>query len=119
MVLEDELKWVDAADLQLGDTVLAADGSTGTVEAVTIIDAPQVMYNLTIDLVATYVVGIGQWVVHNVNFCLLPYEEHGLSGSLQIAISDAIGQSDPNMLIAVRSRAAYADQFEGLIPNRC
>lgn len=67
IVIEDELQWTEAKHLNIGDTVLAADGSTGTVEAVQVVDEPQVMYNLTVDLVATYLVGEQGWIVHNVD----------------------------------------------------
>ncbi|MEO1254999.1 MAG: hypothetical protein AAFY41_08950 [Bacteroidota bacterium] len=37
------------------------------------IDEPQTMYNLTISLVATYLVGEQGWVVHNIGFDISPY----------------------------------------------
>ncbi|GAB5492118.1 MAG: hypothetical protein Phog2KO_23330 [Phototrophicaceae bacterium] len=61
----EEYHWVEAGNLNIGDTVVSSNGSLGEVEAVTVIDEPQTMYNLTVDLVATYLVGEGQWVVHN------------------------------------------------------
>jgi len=48
---------------------IAADGAVGPVEAVTVSAAPQTMYNLTVAHVATYLVGNGRWVVHNVDEC--------------------------------------------------
>lgn len=60
-----ESGWVEAGQLNIGDEVLASDSSCGVVEAITIIHEPQTMFNLTVELVATYVVGSGQWVVHN------------------------------------------------------
>lgn len=66
LVMDGETtRWVEAGQLNIGDTVLAADGTTGIVEAVEVVDEPQTMYNLTVALAATYLVGSGQWVVHN------------------------------------------------------
>ena len=62
----EELRWVEAGQLIIGDMVVSADGTIGLVEAVEIILEAQTMYNLTVALSATYVVGTGQWVVHNV-----------------------------------------------------
>lgn len=67
----DEYRWVEAEHLNIDDQVVSVDSSLGVVEAVTIIDEPQTMYNLTVDLVATYVIGEGHWVVHNSNWPLL------------------------------------------------
>jgi hypothetical protein len=58
---------VDVGNLQVCETLIAADGAIGPVEAVTVSAAPQTMYNLTVAHVATYLVGDGQWVVHNQN----------------------------------------------------
>ena len=51
----------------MGDAIRAADGTVGVVEVVTVVHAPGVMVNLTVDLAATYLVGDGRWVVHNVD----------------------------------------------------
>ncbi|MEO1255757.1 MAG: nucleic acid/nucleotide deaminase domain-containing protein, partial [Bacteroidota bacterium] len=62
--------------LNIGDLVRAADGSCGAVETVTVIDEQQTMYNLTISLVATYLVGEQGWVVHNKDgWCRFASEE--------------------------------------------
>jgi len=58
--------WVPAADLHAGEAVWRRDGSSGTVEAVSHTQRPQVMYHLTVDTAHTYFVGDGLWVVHNV-----------------------------------------------------
>jgi len=63
-LLSDGL-WIEAGKLEVGDEVLAADGSVGVVETVVVVDTPQTMVNLTVELAATYVVGAGRWVVHN------------------------------------------------------
>lgn len=57
--------WIAAGNLAVGDTILALDGDTGSVEKVTFIAQPQEMYNLTVEEVHTFGVGDGQWVVHN------------------------------------------------------
>ena len=57
--------WVEASKLAVGDLVRRGGGSYGIVEVVLIIDEPQVMYNLSVSHVATYLVGEGLWVVHN------------------------------------------------------
>jgi RHS repeat-associated protein len=67
--------WVNAQDLQVGDEVVSADGDVGIVEAIERIDEPQMMYNLSVAVVATYLVGDGKWVVHNVD---LQFDENGL-----------------------------------------
>ncbi len=65
VVRDDQEQWIEAKHLHIGDSVLSGLGETGTVEDIIIIDQPQTMYNLTVSLVATYLVGNGQWVVHN------------------------------------------------------
>ncbi len=75
VVRDDQEQWVKAQDLHIGDSVLSGLGETGIVEDIIIIDQPQTMYNLTVSLVATYLVGDGQWVVHN----------QGIKRGLQIA----------------------------------
>jgi len=62
----DTGKWVIAKELQVGDVIYSAVHETGIVESVAVVDAPQMMYNLSVHLVANYFVGDGQWLVHNV-----------------------------------------------------
>lgn len=57
--------WVAAGDLQAGDHIQQADGTTGTVEAINIVYRLQPMYNLTVSTAHTFFVGDGQWLVHN------------------------------------------------------
>ena len=57
--------WTDAEDLQPGDDIRQADGSTGEVESIAIEETSQEMYNLTVDEAHTFFVGDGQWLVHN------------------------------------------------------
>lgn len=61
----DDERWVQAAYLDVGEQVLALNGDYGTVEDVQAVDAPQPMYNLTVDEAHTFFVGDGQWLVHN------------------------------------------------------
>ncbi len=67
--LAQSARWVDAIDLRVGDAVLQADGETGRVLAVGVVDAPQRMYNLTVDTAHTFFVGDQQWLVHNCGPC--------------------------------------------------
>ncbi len=77
VIRNNQEQWVQAQHLHIGDSVLSGLGETGIVEDIIIIDQPQTMYNLTVALVATYMVGDGQWVVHNAYFdedpILTPY----------------------------------------------
>jgi RHS repeat-associated protein len=57
--------WVDAEDLQTGDRVRQADGTTGIVWLQWNVHKTQEMYNLTVDTAHTFFVGDGQWLVHN------------------------------------------------------
>ena len=57
--------WVYAEDLQIGDEVRQADGTTGRVWLKWNVYKTQEMYNLTVDTAHTFFVGEGQWLVHN------------------------------------------------------
>jgi Pretoxin HINT domain len=63
--LTAELGWVNAQDLKPGEHVRRLDGSLGVVVAVTATPGQAVRYNLTVAQDHTFVVGQGQWVVHN------------------------------------------------------
>ncbi len=56
------------------------DGDYGSVEAITVTDAPQRMYNLTVADAHTYFVGDGQWLVHN---CRLNDQYSNVQGPIQ------------------------------------
>ncbi len=114
VIRNNQEQWVQAQHLHIGDSVLSGLGETGTVEDIIIIDQPQTMYNLTVSLVATYLVGDGQWVVHNVNSCYFD----GLSPRNQEAIVQAIQQSDPNLIVAARPRAPGAASLDGILPSK-
>jgi len=47
--------------------VLSLNGEYGVVDDILIEDRTQTMYNLTVDVVHTFAVGDGEWVVHNLN----------------------------------------------------
>src|SRR5262249_47910440 len=60
-----ERGWVDAGALQLGTHIRKADGSMGVLQTMTLVQRPQVMYNLTVAIAHTFFVGHQQWLVHN------------------------------------------------------
>ena len=66
VINDDEGEWVKAKDLQVGDVIFNTMGKDGIVEVVEVIAEPQTMYNLSVQLVASYFVSDGQWLVHNV-----------------------------------------------------
>ena len=67
VVKDGEGEWVKAKDLQIGDVIFNTMGKDGIVDAVEVVDKPQQMYNLSVQLVASYFVGDGQWLVHNMD----------------------------------------------------
>ena len=78
-------RWTDAIDLQAGDLVWQADGTTGVVQAVEVVARQQRMYNLTVAEAHTFFVGDGEWLVHNAGPCL--------SSSTTDAISQVISRN--------------------------
>jgi RHS repeat-associated protein len=82
--------WVNAQDLQVGDEVVSADGDVGIVEAIERIDEPQMMYNLSVAVVATYLVGDGKWVVHNVDRPDVP--NWGTSFDIALGVTEYVNQ---------------------------
>jgi hypothetical protein len=67
-------QWIDASNLSVGDLVRRLDGSAGDVEAITMEERPQVMYNLT---------GRGVYLLCD---CLTYYRHTGYS-STKVSIS--------------------------------
>ena len=67
VIKDGEGEWVKAKDLQVGDVIFNTMEMDGIVEVVEVVDEPQTMYNLSVQLVASYFVGDGQWLVHNVD----------------------------------------------------
>lgn len=65
--VDDQGRWVDAEDLQSGDLLLLADGSTVKVDQVSERSAVQSVHNLTVDGIHTYfvVAGDNEVLVHN------------------------------------------------------
>ena len=57
--------FVPVRDLKLGMHVLRADGRVGVVTGWQVVLGTKVMYNLEVAQDHTFVVGVGQWVVHN------------------------------------------------------
>ena len=63
--LTKELGWVNAQDLTPGEHVRHLDGTWGVVIGTHVVAGEAVRYNLTVANEHTFVVGSGQWVVHN------------------------------------------------------
>ena len=57
--------WITADALTVGTELQNVDGDVGVVEAIEFVETPQVMYNMTVADAHTYVVGDGEWLVHN------------------------------------------------------
>ena len=56
--------WIDAEDLQIGDQIRQADGTTGIVWLKWNIYKTQEMYNLTVDTAHTFFVGgVSGWCI--------------------------------------------------------
>jgi hypothetical protein len=58
-------EWTPVGELEVGDLVWQAAGSTGVVQAVEVTARSQVMYNLSVAEAHTFFVGNGLWLVHN------------------------------------------------------
>jgi hypothetical protein len=87
--------WVEADELQTGDKVHQADGTTGTVWLKWNVHKTQEMYNLTIDTAHTFFVGEGQWSVHNA--CKpkkMPDYDRGAFGDVDSQVRDAVFKRD-------------------------
>ncbi len=100
VIRDDQEQWVQAKHLHIGDRVVSALGETGIVEDIVIVDQPQTMYNLTVSLVATYLVGDGQWVVHNTNACVV----FGAGGDFSEYTNDILSFIAPASQIAAVMR---------------
>jgi len=57
--------WVVAGDLQVGHQILSFGGDFDSVQWVETVNQEQLMYDLTVDDAHTFLVGYGQWIVHN------------------------------------------------------
>ena len=58
-------QWVSAGAIKTGDPLTSKNGQIGYLQASSVTDFPQEMYNLSVAEAHTYFVGIGQWLVHN------------------------------------------------------
>jgi hypothetical protein len=58
-------EWVEAGKLWTRTWIRQADGEYGTVQRVQLVRRVQSMYDLTVEKAHTFVVGDGQWLVHN------------------------------------------------------
>jgi RHS repeat-associated protein len=58
-------EWIPAGQLQIGDSLRRADGSSGLVTAIALRSQTQQMYNITVAEAHTYFIGDGKWLVHN------------------------------------------------------
>ena len=67
---------MEASDLAVGDAIRQADGTTGMVQAVVVVQRSQPMYNLTVAVAHTFFVGDQQWLVHNVKCTSTPPRLH-------------------------------------------
>lgn len=106
--VDDQGRWVDAEDLQSGDLLLQADGSSVQVDEVSERGAVQRVHNLTIDGIHTYFVAVGEneVLVHN-NMCRpanfgQTYGNRTVVENPNISITGFRGSSNP------------ADPFHGL-----
>ncbi|MEZ4868012.1 MAG: polymorphic toxin-type HINT domain-containing protein [Caldilineaceae bacterium] len=72
-------RWQAAGYLVVGDHIRRANGQTGVVQAVQVVQEPQMMYNLTVAEVHTFFVGEQGWLVHNQCARVLQTGGHTLS----------------------------------------
>ncbi|MGB8344288.1 MAG: polymorphic toxin-type HINT domain-containing protein, partial [Ktedonobacteraceae bacterium] len=61
----EEKGFLPVAQLKLGMHVLRADGRYGEITGYRVVPGSAVMYNLEVEQDHTFVVGAGEWVVHN------------------------------------------------------
>ena len=74
--------WMNAGDLQAGDTLLSADGRRLVVQAAVRSSGPAMVYNFTVDALHTYTVTKLRVVVHNVGNCNRTYEPNSKHGNV-------------------------------------
>ncbi len=95
--------WTDAEDLEMGDEVRQADGTTGTVWLQWNVQKTQEMYNLTVDEAHTFFVGDGQWLVHNCS-AQIPKYDRSAFGDLDPDVRDAVFKRDDYTCAYCRQR---------------
>jgi len=101
-------RWVDAGELAAGDAVQNADGTTGVVDAVTVVAESQRMYNLTVADAHTFFVGEGAWLVHNSTICRL---------NANIILFSQAKYSTPGRIAVTNRRYQVADNVQWLVDN--
>lgn len=74
--LTKEKGFIPVSQLKPGVHVMQADGSYGVVAKLVVVPGAMWMYNLTVNQDHTYVVGVGQWIVHNTGPCLVTDDGH-------------------------------------------
>jgi hypothetical protein len=115
----DQEIWVNAADLEPGDQVYSLGGEYGTVESVAVVEAPQPMYNLTVDDAHTFAVGDGAWVVHNtgLSFCV----EKNYGDSLKSQAAQLLRLAIPSLRDTTGTNVAvfqFADEVSNSVLER-
>ena len=107
--LTKEIGFLPVGQITLGMHVLRADGTYGIVTGWKVVSGVKAMYNLEVAQDHTFVVGVGEWVVHN---C-------GSSPLSQQADLEAKGLSNDGISTFGRSRTtvgvAYVQDSEGSV----
>ncbi len=121
--------WVYAGLLQASDRVREADGTPGTVQAVTVEQRTQAMYNLTVDGAHTFYVGEGQLLVHNAcrsgqTLVAIANGAHRLLPRIYRPVTVAAGEdASGELVVAVRVsdvgiNAGLAEKAAGLLREK-
>ncbi|HVB62627.1 MAG TPA: ribonuclease domain-containing protein [Ktedonobacteraceae bacterium] len=89
------------AQLKIGMHVLRADGRYGEITGYHIVPGSAVMYNLTVAYDHTFVVGSGEWVVHNICTTMDARSSNVYNDTLRQEIQPTLdriqlGMSDPH-----------------------
>jgi hypothetical protein len=92
--------WVAAGDLLPGDKVRKADGSSGVIETVEIVQRQKLMYNLTVEQAHTFFVGQQRWLVHNTCEQHLDTLQNSVNPFASQYPNKAIGYSDDGFRIS-------------------
>ena len=64
-----EKGFLPVGQIKLGMHVVEADGQVGVISGWKVVPGVKAMYNLEVAQDHTYVVGSGQWIVHNSSYC--------------------------------------------------
>jgi RHS repeat-associated protein len=67
-LLRADQKWVDAGDIRPGDAIASPAGPQEVV-SVQAVETARVVFNITVDDLHTYIIGIDGIIVHNMGFC--------------------------------------------------